>query len=174
MKYLFIGLCLCVHINAFTQDKTIADFYDTYTNHEDVLDVKLQGWLLQLAADYQDEKEKERILNSVSFLRVLIMSEGNLIPPNALKKFIRNIKRDAYTELIQIRNEGTLVDVFIREDGDKITDVLAVINEPGEAFILLSLEGQLDFKDLNNLHINIEGIEHLKKNPEQRQDIPRA
>lgn len=174
MKQCIIGLLLALSVHAYSQNKIISDFYDLYQEKENVTDVKLQGWLLELASEFTDEEEKNRIMKDLTYLRVMIMSEGNLVEKEELKGFIRKVKKDNFAELMQIKSEGTLVDVYVREEGDVITDVLALINDPGEAFILLSVEGKLKFSDLNNLHINVEGMEHLKEIPEERKDIPRA
>ena len=167
-------LCLCFSSSLFAQNKTVENFYDHYNQLENVTDVKLQGWLLKMAAEFSDEEEATRILQNISFLRVLVMSEGNLVKPQDLKTFIRDLKKDAFENLMQIRNEGARVEILIREDGDTITDVVALINSDEESFILLSLEGRIRFSDLNNLHIDVEGLEHFKKIPEKRSDIPRA
>lgn len=174
MKNLTIVLFLFMSFFGFGQNEIIGDFYDQYKEVEEVTDVKLQGWLLKLASEFSDEKEEERVLNNISFLRILLMSEGNVVAPKSLKQLIKDVKKDNFEQLIQIRNEGSLVDVYIREKDDHITDVLALINDPDDAFILLSVEGHLKFSDLNNLHINVEGIDHLKKIPETREEVPRA
>ncbi len=130
--------------------------------------------MLEMAAEYTDEAEASRILQDISFLRVLVMSEGNLVAPQDLKGFVRDLKKETYSELMQMRSKGTKVEIYIREKGETITDIVAMINEPGENFILLSLEGKIRFSDLNNLHIDVDGMEHFEKIPEDRKDIPRA
>ncbi len=174
MKNILSFLFLFFSISLFAQNQVIQDFYDKYNDLENVNEVKLQGWLLELAAEYADKTEEEKMLKKISFLRVMIMSEGNLVQPAELKRFIKDIQQEDFAELIQIRDGAAVVNVFIREEGKDITDVLAVINDQEDGFILLSLEGHIQFSDLNNLNINVSGMDHLKKIPENRKEIPRA
>ena len=174
MKNILSALFLFFSISLFAQNQVVQDFYDKYNELENVDEVKLQGWLLKLAAEYADETEEEKMLEKISFIRVMIMSEGNLVKPKDLKAFIKDIQKENFSELMQIRDGGALVNVFIREEGKEITDVLALINDKEDAFILLSLEGRIQFSDLNNLNINVSGMDHLKKIPENRKSIPRA
>jgi len=174
MKNILSVLCLFFSVSLFAQNQVVQDFYDKYNDLENVNEVKLQGWLLEMAAEYSDKNEEAKMLEKISFLRVMIMSEGNLVQTSELEKFIKDIEKEDFAELMQIRDGGALVNIFIREEGSEITDVLALINDEEDAFILLSLEGRIQFEDLNNLNINVSGMDHLKKIPEDRKSIPRA
>ena len=169
-----ILFCFVISTTSFSQNKIISDFYDQYNQLENVSDVELRGWVLKMASHFENEEEGTRILENISFLRVLIMEEGNLVKPGELKGLISDLRKDQFDELMQIRSEGSIVDIYIREDGEEITDVFAVINDPNESFLMISLEGKLKFSDLNKLDIDIDGMEHFEKIPEKKKDVPRA
>ena len=158
---------------AFTQPKAIAQFYEKYTQHENVTDVKLQGWLLEIASNFADDEQAKKILNKITYLRVLVMEEGNLVSPEEYKNLLKDIRQSSFEELFKIREGQQDIGFYIREKGDSITDVLLLVNGEDE-FVLLSLEGLLKFSDLNDLNIDIDGAGHFKKLPEKKGEVPRA
>jgi len=174
MKNLIIGLLLlAVHGITNAQSKSIENFYNKYTNYDDVMDISLSGFVLKLATNYSDDEEADKMLRKITQIRVMIMDEGNLVEKSDLKSLIRDVKKDSFDELMQIRDKGNLVDFFIKEKDNKITNVLMLINS-SDGFLMLSLEGLLDFSDLNNVNIDIEGVENFKKIPKNKKQLPRA
>lgn len=158
---------------SMAQNKVIKKFYDKYKGYENVTDIKLQGWVLKLAATFSDEEEAEKLLKKITHLRVLVMDEGNLVSKNEYSRLIKDVKQNAFEELIKIKEDDQNIEFMIREEKETITDVLILVNSP-EDFILLSLEGNLKFSDLQNLNIDIDGGEHFQKLPAKKKDIPKA
>lgn len=154
---------------ALGQNKSIEKFYNKYKAQENVTDINLQGWVLELAASFSDDGS-EKVLEKISKLRVLVIEEGNLIKSGEYNQLIKDVKKDAFEELMQFKDGNDKVDIMMREKGNKITNVLLVARG-NDSFIMLSLEGLLDWKDLKSLEIDVEGAEHLKKLPD---DMPRA
>lgn len=164
---------LCTTVLCFGQSPAIQSFYNKYQNLENVTDIKLKGWVLKLASTFADEENAENVLKKITQLRVLVMEEGNLVDATEYQKLIRSVKKDRFEELMKIKEDGANIDFLIREDGDTITDVLILISGE-EGFVLLSLEGALQFKDLHQLEIDVEGGDSFKKIPKNRGDVPRA
>lgn len=164
---------LCLSILCFGQNSAIQSFYGKYKDLENVTDIKLQGWVLKLASTFTDEEDAERILKKITHLRVLIMEDGNLVGAAEYQKLIKSVKKDRFEELMKIKEDGSNIDFLIREEGETITDVLILVSGE-DGFVLLSLEGALQFKDLHNLEIDVEGGENFKRIPKNRGDVPRA
>ncbi|MCB0586326.1 MAG: DUF4252 domain-containing protein [Phaeodactylibacter sp.] len=159
---------------AFAQPRPIARFYDKYKQFENVTDVKLQGWLLEIATSFAEEDEDARkLLDKITYLRVLVMDEGNLVSPGEYKSLLRDIRQSSFEELFKVKEGQEDISFFIREKGDTITDVLLLVNGEDD-FVLLSLEGLFKFSDLHNLNIDVDGAEHFEKIPEKKGDVPRA
>ncbi|MCB0571983.1 MAG: DUF4252 domain-containing protein [Phaeodactylibacter sp.] len=169
----FLALLAIAPIFATAQPEAIARFYDKYKAYENVTDVKLQGWLLEIASNFTDEGQAKKILDKITYLRVLVMEEGNLVTPNEYRHLIKDIHQSRFEQLFTVRDKGDDVGLYIREKGDTITDVLLLVNG-SDGFVLLSLEGLLKFSDLNDLQINVDGAQHFKRLPEKRKDLPRA
>jgi hypothetical protein len=163
-------------LTAFTsqaQNPLLEGFYHKYTQFDNVTDVKLQGWLLKLASNHSEDEGAEKLLEKITQLRVLVMEEGNLVTPRDYKNLLNGIRTSSFEELFKVKNTDEDVALYIREEGTNITDVLVLVNGK-DNFVLLSLEGLFKFSDLNDLNIDVEGIEHLERLPEDKKSVPRA
>ena len=166
---IIVALIAILPVLAFGQNKSIEKFYNKYKSQENVTDINLQGWVLELAASFSDD-ESEKVLEKISKLRVLVIEEGNLVNSSEYKQLVKDIKNDSFEELMQFKDGNDKVDIMLKEKGNKITNLL-LIARGNDGFIMLSLEGDLDWNDLKSLEIDVEGAEHLKKLPD---DMPRA
>ena len=171
--FLFLAVLAISPIFASAQPEAISRFYDKYKTYEHVTDVKLQGWLLKIASNFTEEEQATKILDKITYLRVLVMEEGNLVQPDEYRRLVKDIHQSQFEQLLTIRDGGDDIGFYIREKGDTITDVVLLVNG-SDGFILLSLEGLLKFSDLNDLHIDVEGANHFEKLPEKKKDVPRA
>jgi hypothetical protein len=158
---------LYLPIASFAQSKAIEDFYNHYQGQKDISRVELQGGILNLVASFTDESDADELIRKVTRLRVLNMDEGNLVSKSDLGRLVKAVKRDRFEDLMQIRDEGDDIQILIREQKGAITDILVLIYGD-ENFTMLSLEGKMRFKDIQNLNIEFEGGEHLEKVAKER------
>ena len=149
------------------QSKFITQFYDSYKSLEEVTNINLQGFVLNLATTFTNDDDARGVLRKVSHLRLLMMEDANLVSPESYTSLIRGIKSDRFEELMMLRDNDQRIEFFLREDGDTITDVLMLLHGADD-FLLLSLEGAFKFSDLNDLKIDIEGGEHFGKLPDRK------
>lgn len=153
--------------------KSINAFYKKYMQYENVTNVNLQGWVLKMAADYADESKEKEILQKITKLRVMVMEDDNLIKQEDLQQLKKDVKTEEYYDLMQIKEGKANIDFLVRQIGDEITDVLVLVNDI-DGFVLLSLEGNFKFSDLNDLQFDIEGADYLQKIPDDKKKLPRA
>lgn len=174
MKRLTIIIILAIMaIQVQAQRAPIRSFYQKYKGMENVENIQLSGWVLKLAATFSDEEEAGKMVRHISKLRVLTMEEDNLVSKSEFKQLLKQVRQDKFEDLMHIREGGEDVQILIREDKDRITDVLLLVYGP-DSFTLLSLEGALRLKDLKDLQIDVEGGDHFKRVPEKRTATPRA
>ncbi|HMQ49937.1 MAG TPA: DUF4252 domain-containing protein [Saprospiraceae bacterium] len=174
MKTLLLSIILLFlsYVGVFAQSESILQFYDKYKQQENVTNVKMQGWVLKLASNFSDDEEGKKLLEKITQLRVLVMEEGNLVSPDEYKSLVKKVGKDKFELLMNLREGKEVIDIFIREDAESITDVLLLVSGDDQ-FVLLSLEGKFQLSDLNDLDFDVEGAEHLKKIPEPKK-TPRA
>ncbi|TXB64933.1 DUF4252 domain-containing protein [Phaeodactylibacter luteus] len=155
------------------QEQFISEFYERYNQLDEATEVDVQGWLLKLVAEKAENENTRKVVQKITHLRVLAMSEGNLVPAAEYRQLVRDLKRTSFEELFSARDEGDDISFFIREDQKRITHVMLLLHGK-DNFVMLSLEGSLDFSDLNDLDLDIEGMEHFRKLPESKNSTPRA
>ena len=83
---------------------------------------------------------------------------------------VKGIEKESFEEILRIREGTDNIRALVKSDGDKISNVLLFVEGPDE-FVLLSLEGNLNFSDLNDLQFDVEGGDAFEKIPEEK---PRA
>jgi len=174
MKNLILAIVMvAVPFYSFAQQQIIQTFYQKYMEYDNVTDVHLDGWVLKLASHFSGDETAERLLEKITNLRVMVMENGNLVSKADYKKLLKDLQKDRFSELMNIREGTQKVDFYIREQKDAITNVIILVNDTDE-FVLLSLEGNLKFTDLHDLNISVEGGDLFKKLPAKKKDIPRA
>ena len=134
--------------------------------NEKISDISLNGWVLSMASKMSDEEGTE-ILEKITKLRIMIADEKDIVAKTDVKKLIKDVQKNSFEDLMTIRDEGTRINFMIREEGENITNVLVIIHGEGD-FILLSLEGNLNFDDLKQLDFDVEGGDIFKKLPNER------
>lgn len=172
-NFLFVILVGLMPLFSTAQNPNVKAFYDKYMGQENVTNVNLQGWVLQMAAKFSDDENGEKLLQKITKLRVMVMEERNLVSKNDYQSLVKSIHKDRFEKLMEIRDGAEKIDFFIQEDGDEISNLLMLINGDDE-FILVSLEGNLKFSDLQDLNFEINGGDQFKKIPKKKKDVPRA
>lgn len=165
----FFLYCILAFLPGITiaQSSYINHFYNEYKSQAEVTNLNLGSFMIRLVGTFSEDQDAKKILKKVTHLRMLVMEDDNLVSSNDYTSLIKGIKSDEFEELIQIRDKGQRIDFFLREDGDTITDVLMILRGDDE-FILLSLEGNLQFSDLNNIELDIDGGDYFSQLPEDK------
>jgi hypothetical protein len=127
--------------------------------------------VLKLAAKFADEDNAGDFVRKVTKLRLLNMENGNLVSRSEYNRLVKSVQSDRFEDLMQIREDGDDIRIMIREKGSAVTDVLVLITGQ-DGFTMLSLEGKLRFKDIQQLNIDIDGAEHFEKVSEKRSSKP--
>ncbi len=167
MKRIFFSICLLSIVQlGFSQNQVIEKFYNKYMDKENVSDIHLEGFLLTMAAKFanNDGHNETDILTKITKLRVLLMEDQNMVDLADKKMLQKGLRQEQFEELMQIRDGKAKIDFMVRESEGKITNLLMLVDDK-DSFILLSLEGNLSWKDIKNLNIDVEGGEHINKIP---------
>ena len=170
MKQLLIVFLLSLPLAIFAQNQSIAKFYAKYKDYKNVTNINLEGWGLKLATNFSKDKDTKEGLRQVTKLNVMIMENGNIVARTDVKQLLKNVRQDKFEELMSFREGKSTISILIKEKKEAITNLLVVVNGEKD-FILLNIEGWLNFSDLSKLNIDIEGGKYLKKIPKSR---PRA
>ncbi len=157
MKNLILLLLLAAPLALFAQNKNIESFYNKYMNQQNVTNINMEGWVLNLASEYIDEDSGEAFLKDVSKLRIMVMEEGNLVQPEEYNGLISSLRSDNFEELMTVRDGETKVNLYAQQKDGIISNAVMMVNEPDE-FVLLSLEGAIKLEDLQNIQLNMDNF----------------
>ena len=166
------------------------DIFAKYSDNADVTYVNIKPKMIQMLAkmdidtDDPDTKEYMEMVNSISSLKTIITEKGNISTDIAAWV---NSKSRGLEELMEVKDEGTVIKFFIKEgkDEDHVEELLIFVNglsnqmegsdiningkERKFETIVVSLTGDIDLNQISKLtrQMNIPGGEHLddeKKN----------
>ncbi len=170
---LTIAAILFFWTGVFAQKSALQEFYNKYKDRENVVDVKIGGLLVKMAAAFSEDEEARQIMKKIDRLRLLSVEDGNPVSPDDFKNLTRRIQTESYEHLMQFREKDQNIDFFIKEKGDKITEVLLFVNE-NDSFLMLSIQGLFRFSDLQNLHPDVNGGDKFRQLPKDRKAIPQV
>jgi hypothetical protein len=175
MKQIFIVLMVAVASLAMpnqakAQNDAITKYFDKYVNDESFTVVYISPKMFDMFAklDPEIDKEVKDVIKDLKGLRILVREqEGMKYYNEAAKK----INFDEYEELMTVRDEGTNVKFIVKEEGELIKELLLIVGGPDE-FVLMSFIGKIDLAKISKLSksMDIDGIEHLEKIDEKKND----
>jgi hypothetical protein len=168
MKIFTFFFLLVLPMILSAQGSPIRHFVDEHSQGEGVDHISLQGNLLQLSHSGEDD-----VYLKIEKVHFLSTDQAHPIPAGSVSRLIRDLTDFRFEELIQWQEGRDRGRILIREKERLISDVLLLLHGKNE-FLLLHLEGQFDFEDLNDLDLDIDGAPHFQRLPERRAQVPRA
>lgn len=152
---------------------TLTHFFNQYSELENVNKLTLQGGLLQLAGNSAETKREKKALNKLNKLSAMWIEDFNPVSKKEVNYLLKSLRKDHFESLIMFRDNGSNVNFLIQENGRHITGVILLIDDD-DSFFLINLEGNLDFEDLGNIEMDIEGMDYFKRLPKNRADLNKA
>ncbi len=169
-------LCLALlglPLLCLAQLEPVREFYNEYKGLEDANTILLSGSLLKFAAQKAESEDNQQLIRKLNGIRLLTIPGAERVPDRAEQQLLKDCKKLGLEPLMEFRDKGQNVRIWIREEGAWITDVLVTVRGP-ERFVLFNLTGALNYRALEDMDIELEGGEQLKKLPEKRGRIPKA
>ncbi|MFT5832726.1 MAG: hypothetical protein ACI97N_000339 [Cognaticolwellia sp.] len=174
MKNLFVILGLICFTITLSAQPSVKKFYNKYKHGEEVTSVKVQGWMIKSVLAFTEDFEGEELAKKVTKLRVLVIENGNPVSKKDFIELIADAKSDKFEDLMTIREGSTNIRFMIKENSEKIKNLLVLVYEADE-FILISLECNLFWDDLQKIDFReINGGEYIEKLPVKFEKVPRA
>ena len=174
MKHLLLICSLFALNSSIFGQQSVKKFYNKYKNEENVTSVKLQGWMIKSVLSFTDSFEGEDIIRKVNKITVLTIEDGEVVTDNDIKRLVTDAKSETYEDLMIVREGTTRVRFMIKENEEKIKNLLVLIKDT-EEFILINLDCNLKWEDLKNIDFsNIDGGHVFDKIPSKKEEVPRA
>ena len=160
------------------------DIFEKYNDNSDVTYVSIKPKMFQMLAkmdiDTEDSETKEymEMVNSITSLKTIMTEKGNI--SSDIASWV-NSKSRGLEELMEVKDDGTVIKFFIKEgkDEDHVEELLIFVNGLSNQMegsdleingkdrkfetIVVSLTGDIDLNQISKLtkQMNIPGGEHL-------------
>ncbi|HBH24525.1 MAG TPA: hypothetical protein DDY13_14020 [Cytophagales bacterium] len=158
---------------AFAQNDVITKLFDKYYDDENFTKVSVTSKMFELFTEVEpgDEDEKE-ILEAISKLKGLKVLVADSIG-NSRQLFdqsVKDVKKAGYEELMQVKDAKEDLEFLISES-DGIIDELVMIVGGHKQFVILSLFGEIDLKQMSKLSksMRVTGMKYLENISDEEQ-----
>jgi len=166
---------LLAGFTAAAQDSPTKKLYDKYGGKDGYTTVtiskELFGMFAEIDSDDPDAQEVKEMMSQLDGIQILMYeaadeSDAELV---RFKSEISNVKASGYTELMVVKEKGEEVKFLALKNGDKIGELLLLINSGNEAGFV-SISGLIDMATVAKLSktMNIEGMDKLEKLEEEK------
>lgn len=154
MKKLFILILFICPMMAHSQSKSLEALRNAYKELPNSFDLSFGGNFLGLSNyifNEDDDKEVKELINSIDNLHLftLPIGEGG-IGTKELIKLKKDMSKEAYEELMVIRDGKDHINMLIKEK-DGIISSLVMLIEDKEDITILDFSGNIDLMNLSLL-----------------------
>ncbi len=165
-KLALLSILIIGGVAAQAQEDAISKFFGKYQNDDSFTQVTITARMFGLFAnlDTEDAEDQEVIdaISNVKGLKILAkedISNGKELYAEAFKL----INSKDYEELMTVKEKDNDMKFLIREKDGVITELLMIMGSD-EGFLLLSLVGDIDLKQISKLSksMDIDGFEKLE------------
>ncbi len=155
-----------ISINAHAQEDAITKFFSKYQNDDSFTQVNITGRMFSLFANLETEdQEDQEMIDAISSVKGLkILAKEDILNGQALyHEAFSMIDSNEYEELMTIREKNNDMKFLIKEKNGIITELLMVMGSD-DSFLLLSLVGDINLKQISKLSksMDIDGFEKLQ------------
>lgn len=154
---------------SWAQQSPVDRLFDKYSGKDGFTSVYISKYMFDLfssiEADDPDAKEMQKAVSNLNSIRILSMDDpGKSSGVNFYKEVINDLPVNTYKELMVVKEKDQTLKFFIRENGDKIAELLLLIGGTDDN-TLISISGDIDLKTISKLSksMKIEGLENLGK-----------
>ncbi len=164
-RIISLSIILLIGVSATAQTNEVDEFFDRYSEKEGFTIVTISGKLLGLFSAKNTQSEKSELINKLSSIRILSVSDSLLnLNLNFYKELTGKLNMSVYEELMAVKEGKDETRFLVRQKGDRISELLVITGGPGDNTVI-SIRGDLDLKSLSQLSddVGIEGLEDLEK-----------
>lgn len=112
------------------------------------------GWLVWTASGIANEivKDEEtktllKLAKKVKRLRFMVAEENNPFSQTEINGLVNHLHASSFEDLILVRDKGTSVNLLVKEQGEKLKDLVIIVSEE-DTFAYLTMKSNLKPKDL--------------------------
>ena len=149
MRFLILSILLTSFFacgNSQDNNKDFTEFYCVNKNKEGVVAFELPMFLAKMIID-KDEEELKQFMKKTDDIRFFIAENSNT---DLYRKLESHLSPDIYHDLIIIKDGGSTVTFKIRENKNKIREILMTVVEDS-SFVAISFTGKFTIEDAKKM-----------------------
>ncbi len=159
----------------FSQTSTVVALFDKYGGKEGYTTVSISKELFGMFADMEsddpDMQEVKAMMEQLDGIKILMYETENTDDAELLKfkGEVSKLQVEGYSELMVVKQTGEEVKFLSKKKGDKIGELLLVINGEKETGFI-TITGTIDMSTIGKLSktMNFEGMDNLEKLNEEK------
>ena len=163
---LIIGITF-LSFGAMAQGTLINNYFNKYTDDENFTKVSVSQKMFSLFTELEAGSEAENeFLQAVSKLKGLKIIAADSIPNSMAiyKQAVADVNKAGYEELMTVKSSDENLLFSIQEANGIISELIMVVGGK-ENFVMLSLYGEIDLKNISKIaqEMRVEGLEKLSE-----------
>jgi len=169
MKYIIVLFLAAFSLNMQAQSDAIETYFQQYLEDDDFTVVYVSPKMFSLVSkldlnEVDNDPEAKLIMETIKDIKGLRVLNTDVRPMERYKEAMAKINTKDYETLVTVRDKGENVRIWVKEDADKISELLLLVGALDE-FVMLSFVGNIDLDKISKLanNIDIMGAEHLEK-----------
>jgi hypothetical protein len=177
LSFLVTTMFLFASITMFAQESPTKKLFEKYGGKDGYTTVSISqelfGMFAEIDSDDPDAQEMKDMMSQLEGIQILMYEAGEEGDAELarFKEEISNVKANNYTELMVVKESDEEVKFLARKEGDKIGELLLLINNGKEAGFV-SIVGLIDMNTVAKLSktMKLEGMENLQKLEEEEKE----
>ncbi len=151
----------------FAQGNVITSYFDKYADNDEFTKVSVSSKMFSMFTEMEAGSPAEQeFMEAISKLKGLkiVMTDSIADAMPLYKKATADVKKAGYDELMTVSDPDQSMLFSIKEKDGVIEELIMVVGG-GNKFVLLSLYGEIDLKNISKIaqQMKVEGLENLGK-----------
>jgi hypothetical protein len=168
---IFLGISNMLQAQTSPSDK----LFEKYNGKEGYTTVSISKELFSMFASLDttdaDAKEMKDMMSQLNYIRIIMYEteKENDAELGSFKEELSKLNLSGFSELMTVNEKGENVKFLALKKGDKIGELLLVINSGKEAGFI-TINGNIDVNTISKLSksMHLEGMEQLQKLDEEK------
>lgn len=165
-KFLFVSVLVSMTLIAAAQKDPVGSVFDQYSGKEGFTTVNMTGDMLNMITRMEEERKDTAIQSKLTSVRILVREKGcenNAAVPDLKAEVYDKLDRNAYKEMMSVKESDKDVLILVKEDGGRISEFLLIVSGKGES-VLIQAKGDILMREMADLagKYQMKGFEQLK------------
>lgn len=165
-KLILTTAVLMFTVSIWAQNKAVDKLFDKYGGKDGYTTVVITKYMFGLFSNVETTEDDEymNMIKNLDNIRILSAPGQSESGVNFHDEVMNSLPKNEYEELMVIKDGGQDVKFLVKEEKDKIVELLMIIGG-SEENVLISITGIIDMQTVAKLSksMNIEGMENLEK-----------